>query len=172
MSRRALSLPLRVASSFKPNPNQWVCQRCLATKAEPTPVPDHILQQTVAKPAPSPQTTQTPTRETSQTSRPNNNFLSDLSSLEKPLPQIALPVQYLQHSTSDLLHEREKAQRVKTEPHKPIVGVVVSAGKMKKTVKVRIPGLRWEKRIGKVSLFSYALTESMIAPWLIVVCYV
>ncbi|EMC95937.1 hypothetical protein BAUCODRAFT_47953, partial [Baudoinia panamericana UAMH 10762] len=28
-------------------------------------------------------------------------------------------------------------------------GVVVSAGKMEKTVKVRVPGQRWEKKIGK-----------------------
>lgn len=33
--------------------------------------------------------------------------------------------------------------------HKDIVGVVVSAGKMDKTVKVRVPGQRWEKKIGK-----------------------
>lgn len=53
------------------------------------------------------------------------------------------------------MHENEKAQRERVQGevaggHKKMVGVVVSAGKMDRTVKVRIPGQRWEGRIGKV----------------------
>lgn len=59
-------------------------------------------------------------------------------------------MQYLQHSTSDILPEGEKAQREQTVLHKRIIGVVVSSGKMDKTVTVRVGGQTWNKRIGKV----------------------
>lgn len=36
-------------------------------------------------------------------------------------------------------------------PYRQFTGVVVSAGKMTKTVKVRIPGQKWDKHIRKVS---------------------
>lgn len=61
-----------------------------------------------------------------------------------------IPLQYLQHSTSHLLPELEKEQRSKVEGHREIVGVVVSAGKMDKTVKVRVPKQVWNRRIRKV----------------------
>lgn len=35
--------------------------------------------------------------------------------------------------------------------YRQLTGVVVSAGKMMKTVKVRIPGQKWDKHIRKVS---------------------
>lgn len=38
----------------------------------------------------------------------------------------------------------------KVEPHKKIVGVVVSHGKIDKTVRVRLAGQRWNQRIKKV----------------------
>jgi small subunit ribosomal protein S17 len=60
-------------------------------------------------------------------------------------------MQYLQHSTSDALHTDEKVQREKAPPvTRRIVGVVVSAGRMHKTVKVRVPGQEWNRKIGKV----------------------
>ncbi len=71
--------------------------------------------------------------------------------LKTPLPQ-TLPVQYLQHSTSDLLHASERAQRENVEPHRRIVGVVVRSGKMDKTVTVRVPKKVWNKRVRKVKL--------------------
>ena len=48
--------------------------------------------------------------------------------LKTPLPQARIPRQYLTHSTSEILHENEKAQRELVTRHKPIVGVVVSSG--------------------------------------------
>lgn len=44
----------------------------------------------------------------------------------------------------------EKEQRAKTEEHREIVGVVVRSGKMDRTVTVRLPGQRWERKVGKV----------------------
>ena len=75
--------------------------------------------------------------------------------LKKPLPH-AIPVQYLLYST-------EKEQRVKTIAHKPIVGVVVSSGKMQKTVRARVPYQQWNKRLKKVcSIFRCTHLQSMI----------
>ncbi|KAK5124546.1 hypothetical protein LTR85_001763 [Meristemomyces frigidus] len=68
--------------------------------------------------------------------------------LKKGLPQY-IPTQYLQHSTTELLPQDEKESRARTVGHREIVGVVVSAGKMDKTVKVRVAGQKWEKKIGK-----------------------
>lgn len=70
--------------------------------------------------------------------------------LKKPLGQKAIPTAYLQHSKAEHLHINEKAQREQTVPHKQIIGVVVSHGKMDKTVKVRIGKQTWNQRIGKV----------------------
>ncbi|KAK3724478.1 hypothetical protein LTR37_001102 [Vermiconidia calcicola] len=68
--------------------------------------------------------------------------------LKKPLPH-RIPSQYLQNSTSEILHQNERAQREKIRTHKTIRGVVVSAGKMDKTVKVRVPGQTWNGKIRK-----------------------
>lgn len=164
MSRHALTLPLRLASSAaKPSPNQWICRRCLATatEAQAQGVPDTLLQQsTQTAPSSEPQSTNTyganydPSLPASQ--RSYRLSKTDFH-LKKPLPQ-KIPIQYLQHSTSDLLHHHEKEQRERAPgPHKEIVGVVVSAGKMDKTVKVRVPGQRWEARVGKVCFLEFPL---------------
>lgn len=75
--------------------------------------------------------------------------------LKKVLKQPRIPVQYLQHSTSEILPESEKAQREQTVQHKKIIGVVVNSGKMDKTVTVRVGGQTWNKRIGKVGRMHY-----------------
>ena len=46
--------------------------------------------------------------------------------------------------------------------HRQFMGVVVSAGKMMKTVKVRIADREWNKRIKKVILIGYAETWSLL----------
>lgn len=82
-----------------------------------------------------------------QSVRPPKSWVNRWVAEKLPHP---VPIQYLQHTTSDKLSEEEQEWRRKTPPHGQLVGVVVSAGKMDKTVKVRIPGQRWEKKIGKV----------------------
>ncbi|KAK5168961.1 uncharacterized protein LTR77_006270 [Saxophila tyrrhenica] len=68
--------------------------------------------------------------------------------LKRGLPQ-RIPDQYLAHSTSPILAAEERKQRETVQGHKRLVGVVVSSGKMDKTVKVRLPKQRWNKRIHK-----------------------
>lgn len=124
MSKRALTLPLR-ARGFQ---SAWICRRCLATQAES--VPSSNSEAPIASQRP----TRAEVRET----------------LSRPLPH-RIPTQYLQHSISEHLDPIEKTQRDEhVEKHKEIRGVVVSAGLMDKTVRVRVPGRRWNKKIGKV----------------------
>lgn len=173
MSRRALTLPLRLAAPAKP---QWVCKRCLATQVEATsstntapPVPslhDNLLQQNALNASSSQPPQYDPSLPASQridpaTGRPYSLTKTDFY-LKKGLPQNDFPIQYLQHSTSELLDPALKERREKTTPHRQIVGVVVSAGKMAKTVKVRVPGQRWEPRIGKVSFASFVSSFSVV----------
>lgn len=119
---------------------QWVCRRCLATQTETssTPIPPAAEAPDYDPSLPASQ----------RTYRLNKTDFN----LKKPLKQRKINDQYLQHSTSDLLHDNEKKLREKTVPHKKVIGVVVSAGKMQKTVKVRVAGQEWNKRIGKVRL--------------------
>ncbi|KAF2724205.1 nucleic acid-binding protein [Polychaeton citri CBS 116435] len=124
MSHRAITLPIR-SLSRQASQQQWVCRRCIATQAEVTP------SGSGAAPPP-----------------PFDPIRKQQKILARPLAH-AVPPQYLQHTTTDALNPREKAQRDHTEPHKEIVGVVVSAGKMDRTVKVRVPTRRWEPKIGK-----------------------
>ena len=141
MSQRALTLPLRPRF---PRP-QWICRRCLATEvdattpsADPIPPPSETPLPSAVKPLgrtrqkPSPLTGNAPER-----------FLATR------LPH-RIPPQYLQHSTSDDLNSEEKKEREQAEKHSEIRGVVVSAGLMDKTVRVRVPGRRWNKKLGKV----------------------
>lgn len=151
MNRRVIALPLRLASATRSQQTQWICRRCLATQAEPTPT------------APPPQPSFAPRTAANEAeydpSLPSSQRTFKLSKSDKYLKRglsHRIPPQYLAHSTSDLLPEHEKKQREELNEHRPIVGVVVSAGKMAKTVKVRVPGRRWEKRIGKVG-FAHAL---------------
>ncbi|EME42655.1 hypothetical protein DOTSEDRAFT_89986 [Dothistroma septosporum NZE10] len=152
MSRPAFSLPIRVVSSSKSKGPQWVCRRCLATQAgsstSTTPIPPANLPDRSVTSTPA----YDPTLPASQRIGPNGNpyrltrrdFL-----LKKPLGQAKIPPAYLQHSTAEHLHINEKAQREQTVPHKDIVGVVVSHGKMDRTVKVRLGKQTWNPRIGK-----------------------
>lgn len=140
MSRRALSLPIRTISPANPlsGHTQWICRRCIATQAP--------LQ------ADSPQTYD-PTLPFAQRIGPDGQPYTLTKTdrvLKRVLKQQRIPVQYLQHSTSEILPDGEKAQREQTVLHKKAVGVVVSSGKMDKTVTVRIGGQTWNKRIGKV----------------------
>jgi small subunit ribosomal protein S17 len=74
--------------------------------------------------------------------------------LKKALPH-RIPQQYLQYSNSDLLHPIERAVRDEAKQqltHSDLRGVVVSSGKMDRTVKVRVPGQTWNRKIQKVCL--------------------
>lgn len=71
-------------------------------------------------------------------------------------------MQYLQHSTSEIVPKGEKEQREQTVQHKKIIGVVVSSGKMDKTVTVRVGGQTWNKRIGKVCRISEMSTSGSL----------
>lgn len=171
MSRRTISLPFRLASSVAPKPhmNQWVCRRCLSTQPDGTNAAASItpIAQSAAPPTPPVESPATASSEapssydsTLPASKRNYPLNKTDFHLKKALPH-SVPLQYLQHSTSDALAPKEKAQREKQwlqaqingqkDPRKNLLqGVVVSAGKMQKTVKVRIPTRRWEGRIGKV----------------------
>lgn len=70
--------------------------------------------------------------------------------LSRPLPQAKIPDHYLQHVNAELLPISEQEQWEKVTPHKKTVGVVVSHGKMDKTVRVRVAGQRWNQAIKKV----------------------
>jgi len=177
MSRRAVALPLRLVSSSQARNGQWICRRCLATAAA-TPsssINTHLTPGPPAKGDP-PQLTYPKISETEywpdnvpvpswyDPSLPREKRINPETQevyplrrsdrfLKRPSGEI-IPIQHLQHSTSELLPAQEKEQRARTVAHKDIVGVVVSAGKMDKTVKVRVPGQRWEKKIGKVRTFT------------------
>lgn len=175
MSRRAVALPLRLVSSSQARKGQWICRRCLATAATtPSSINNHPPgpPQKDGRPQPAyPTASETeywpdnvpvpswydPTLPREKRINPETKEIYPLRKtdrfLKRPSGEI-IPIQYLQHSTSDLLPAQEKEQRARTVAHKEIVGVVVSAGKMDKTVKVRVPGQRWEKKIGKVSTFA------------------
>lgn len=142
MSRRVLVLPIRPLSSKQSSP-QWICRRCLATQSQDaTPIP----------PVGTATTSPSPRRlNPSQPAMERRSRLSETDlNLKRALPQSKIPAAYLVHSTSNILHQKEKKQREETVPHKPIAGVVVSAGRMDKTVKVRVGGQTWNKRIKKV----------------------
>lgn len=149
MSQRTLRLPIRSLSSTPSrNGAQWVCRRCLATTAasnESPMSPSAVLQ----KKSPATAEAYDPTLPTSQ--RDYRLKKSDFY-LKKPIPQ-RIPFQYLVNSTSPILPKEERLAREQAKlAHKPkrLVGVVVSSGKMDKTVKVRLPGQRWNKKIHKV----------------------
>lgn len=117
-----------------------------------------MFQQTVPQASPSPDSQQKSAYDPSlpaaqrtdpATGRPYRLSPTDFL-LKKGLPH-PIPTQLLQHSSSELLNPHEQEARARTVGHREIVGVVVSAGKMNKTVKVRVAGQRWEKKIGKVS---------------------
>ena len=123
MAQRAFTIPIRALSRPHSRPVQWTCSRCLATQS---------------------------TAVTSPSSPPPSLTKANVKkALSKPLAH-NIPIQYLQHSTSNALPPEEQAQRDKAEAHRKIVGVVVSSGRMLKTVKVRVPGQEWNKKIGKV----------------------
>ena len=158
MSQSALSLPIRTLAGARRRGGQWICQRCLATQTNTSlpsvdsPPPPRILKDA------SDADNYDPTLPSSQ--RDYRLTKNDFH-LKKALPH-KLPVQYLQHSTSEILHQTEQAQREQTRKHKRLVGVVVSAGRMEKTVKVKMPGQTWNKKIGKVRhLQPNTLPESM-----------
>ncbi|KAM3413988.1 hypothetical protein BST61_g10652 [Cercospora zeina] len=75
--------------------------------------------------------------------------LSTQDLLSRPLPQRKIPDQYLTHVKAKTLPVSEQEQWEKVAPHKKTVGVVVSHGKLNKTVKVRVAGQRWNNRIKK-----------------------
>lgn len=154
MSHPTLRLPLRTLHKARVNGGQWICRRCLATTSTttvidppPPPIPSRKLPSApLEKKDPSEALKYDPHLPSSE--RDYRLTKTDFY-LKKGLPQV-IPHQYLQHSKSDLLPPAEKEQRDKTEGHKRIVGVVVSAGKMDKTVRVQVPGKVWNKRIKKV----------------------
>lgn len=150
MSQRTLVIPLRLATSARPSSQSYTCLRCLSTTTPSTP------SSTVhASYGPNPVENYDPRLPASarpkhpETGTPLPLKKTDFY-LKKPLPSQFIPPQHLQHTEADWLHENERKQRDRLQVPKKIVGVVVSAGKMEKTVKVRVPGRRWEPKIGKV----------------------
>ena len=137
MSRPALTLPLRLA--------------CLPRTLTPAPRISRRWLSTEISAEQDPPLTSIPTPSSPTPAAPSSKPLTPLeAALRRPLRKHRIPIQHLQHSTSTDLPADEEAQRDDTVPHTAIRGVVVSAGKMHKTVKVRLPSRRWEPRIGKV----------------------
>lgn len=150
MSQRTLMRPLRIAGPSKHLAPQWTCRRCLATQTESgsstSPI---VLSKQDPRSIPGYDPTLPASKRIGPDGKPYRLSKTDFN-LKKPLQQQRIPIAYLQHSKSEVLHTKEKEQRENTEPHKRIVGVVVSAGKMHKTVKVRVAGQKWNRRIKKV----------------------
>lgn len=159
MSQRALHLPIRTLTAR--NGAQWTCRRCLAT--EPV-SPSQPPMPPPQKKDPSETSNYDPSLPSSQ--RDYRLTPTDFY-LKRHLPQ-RIPDQYLQHSTSPILHLEEKVQRETVSKHKRIIGVVVSAGKMDKTVKVRLPTQRWNTRIHKVRPPLPSILTSHIALLIVV----
>lgn len=159
MSQRALRIPIRALPSYPyRNGVQWVCRRCLATTttSEKTPMPPPLVPQ---KESPETAKNYDPTLPSSQRDYRLKN--SDFY-LKKAIPQ-RIPFQYLVHSTSPILAKEERLAREQAKTaHKPkrLVGVVVSSGKMHKTVKVRLPAQRWNNKIHKVGLCNFSINEA------------
>lgn len=145
MSRRVLSLPLRTRY-VQPT---WTCRRCLTIEADTTGAP------------PPPFESHGETYEPLLPSIRKDIGRSPFDNLElrrpaerKPrtgpvLPH-RIPPQYLQHCDDQYLNKAEREERAQLTVHKDIRGVVVSAGLMDKTVRVRVPGRTWNRKIGKV----------------------
>ncbi|KAF2858873.1 nucleic acid-binding protein [Piedraia hortae CBS 480.64] len=129
MSQRSLILPQRFFPQIKPHYTRWICRRCLtapaATQAQPPSDPP------VGNP------------------RSSHREQTKIATLLSTPITAKIPPQLLCHSTSSLLPLEEQEQRAATRPHKEITGVVVSSGKMQKTVKVRVQGQKWNSRIKK-----------------------
>jgi hypothetical protein len=159
MGQNVIRLPIRIlAAPAQRNGLPWVCKRCLATQtisAAQRSMPPDIPTKKPASEAEN----YDPHVPTAQ--RDYRLTTTDFY-LKKALPQ-RLPDQHLLYSTSDLLQETEARQREflqsRKQPKKQIA-VVVSAGKMDKTVKVKVPGRRWNKKIHKVPklLLQWPLT--------------
>jgi len=165
MSRRAVTLPLRLVSAPKQQPPQpWTCRRCLATQATST---TSTPSDSTSPPPPGYGDPRLPASERIDPATGRPTPLSEVDRLlKKPLRQL-IPPQYLEHSTVEWLHENERAQRERTRVHRKIVGVVVSTGKMAKTVKVRVPTQRWEPKIGKVRRPTEKQTHAALVKLLI-----
>ena len=158
MSCRSVTLPLRLVSSVTAQRSSWTCRRCLATQAAGIPLAIDEVVSTPILPSGLAATTSRsqygdPRVSASSRKDPTTGRIQTLSRTDRllkvPLPH-PVPEQHLQHTTADYLPEEQLWARSRTRPHKKIVGVVVSAGKMDKTVKVRVAGQRWEPRIRKV----------------------
>lgn len=155
MSQRVLQLPIRRLVHPKRSGSEWICRRCLATQVEAATPGSPVLPPSTA---PAKQAEPRKLKDASEADHYDPTLGSSQRDykltktdfyLKKPLSH-PIPIQYLQHSTTSLLHRHEREQRDKAEPHKRIAGVVVSAGKMDKTVKVRVPKMEWNNRIKKV----------------------
>ena len=163
MSQRSCisMLPLRVVSSVRSNGAQWICRRCLATQVESTPpAPTMPSFLSTSRPTKDPSEAENydPTLPASQ--RDYRLTKTDFY-LKKALPQ-RIPPQYFYHSTNDVIpvNEREQRATAQVDSHKKLIGVVVDTGKMHKTVKVRIPGQRWNLKIKKVNTDSLLLLNT------------
>ena len=88
--------------------------------------------------------------QTSSSAKVDYRNLAPEELLSRPLKQKAIPAHYLQHVNAESLPISEQEQWEKVTPHKKTVGVVVSHGKMDKTVRVKVAGQRWNKAIKKV----------------------
>lgn len=176
-----MRLPIRSLPKASRNSSQWICRRCLATTTTTsppsryTPIPP---LSTRSSPSSLPQKKDASEAEFYdpflKSSERDYRLTKTDFYLKKPLPQ-EIPHQYLQHSESPLLHPSEQAARKKVEKHGSIVGVVVSTGKMDKTVRVQIPRKVWNRRIKKVRsalnpnpnillLFNMRLTHTTVPP--------
>jgi len=128
MSRHTLLSPLlRTFSGSRPAIQAWRGARCFATEVSTGSSSTHV---------------------------PTVTADSDTSA-----PASVLPPNVLSESISAPTSEEtgsSKAPRSQTESptqnERKLVGVVVSAGKMQKTVKVRIPGQKFNKHLRKVRL--------------------
>ena len=155
MSRKFWTLPIRALIEPSARTSATTCRRCLSSQPKSVTAPDIPI-------SPAPRTLKDPEEAdnydpTLPSALRDYRLKSTDFYLKKKLPQ-AIPPQYLQHSTSEILCPAERAQRDHDRSlQRDIRGVVVSAGKMDKTVRVRVPGRKWNKKIGKVRPPPFAI---------------
>lgn len=156
MALPALRLPFRSSTVPLSVRSAWTCRRCMETMtAQTAPVinlpPTLSPQQLQSRSKPSPKEAQKaieydPTLPANKRSYP---LLKEHALLKKPLPH-SLPGHYLMHASTSMLPRAERVQQDILDRPKSITGVVVSAGKMDKTVRVRVRRQMWNKRVKKV----------------------
>lgn len=160
MSRPAYTLAFRSGVRVQRAP--WLCRRCLATQASSSSSRDATVGLSPLSPDEITEASSELAALSSPTAQQPRPRWVGLKNLSQPLPH-RLPPAYLRLCDPQALTPEEREHQKRVPASKTIRGVVVSAGKMDKTVKMRVAGQRWNKKIGKVRVDGHSSTRSCVA---------